>query len=86
MDTPPPDPGLRLVDLDQFGTRYDLPPFWLEEVVASLRRGASDSEILTQLRSSSSVDALNAQTFPLPDEQAAGLLRELRLYIQKRPG
>jgi hypothetical protein len=63
------------------GNKYHVAPYWLEEIAMLLRHGASDAEILAELRTPSGEDPNNAQVFPLPDDQAAALLQELRSYL-----
>jgi hypothetical protein len=70
------------MDLDLVGTRHSVAPYWLEEIVLLLRRGATDSEILADLRTPAGGVVNSAETFPLNDEQTSTLVVELRAFIR----
>jgi hypothetical protein len=72
------DPTPSLSDLDLIGSKYNHAPYWLEEIVLLLQAGASDAEILAQLRTADSGDHTTAQTLPLAAEQASLVFAELR--------
>jgi hypothetical protein len=65
-------------DLDLLGSKYNVAPYWLEEIALLLRTGASDAEILTQVQSTAGDDANSARTIPLTDEAIISLIAELK--------
>jgi hypothetical protein len=64
-------------DLDAIGTRFNIPPYRMEELVALRRRGATDAEILASLRTPSDDGPAPATPIPLTDAQGKQLLNDL---------
>lgn len=68
-------------DLDLIGTRFNIPVFRMEELVALRRLGASDDEMLASLLAPSADDEMRAQPIDLTDSEGKQLLAELSLML-----
>jgi hypothetical protein len=69
--TPPP------FDLDLVGSRYGIPPYRIEELVALRRGGASAAELLASVRTPTDDGTQPATPIALSDEQGRDLLADL---------
>ena len=65
-------------DLDLICGKYNLAPFWLEEIVVLIRAGTADDRILSALRTPEGRFSTVEPSFPLTNEQGLALLGELR--------
>jgi hypothetical protein len=77
-----PQPNADPPDLDLIGSKYNIAPYWLEDIVMLLRAGASDAEIPAQLRTPDSGAHPTDQTIPLTAEQGVVSLN-LRITNQQ---
>jgi hypothetical protein len=72
------DPTPTPSELDLVGSKYNLAPYWLEEIVLLLRAGASDAEILDAIQTPDDGDHTTARTIPLTAAQCTVLFAELK--------
>jgi hypothetical protein len=71
-------------DLDLVGVKHQVAPFWLEEIATLLRRGASDAEIVSGLRTTTVDYAGVIPAIPLDDEQCKALIADVRSLVAEQ--
>jgi hypothetical protein len=69
--------------LELLGSKYNIAPYWLEEMVLLIDSGATDAEILFDIQHPAGEDGTSLQTIPLTEEQCRGLLADLKALVKQ---